>query len=639
MEDNISLKPVANEKHIDRLYRTISLPEYHPNDNIRIKVLDFERNTVETLNQVKVDLGMDSGYGSRYRVRAKLSMAVAGVRESYWLEQKEEAIAGIDKINHYRIRGVSDKKLRSDWVYSNVKDDKNDTVLYELLHDILEVLLTANDEDLEYVIDTMAADMMQSIMLEEAPEIQSQFSDDEELSTSIKSASALLSSVMKRDFNENLVSSLQSFVELLRSYNVMDRFEEKQTDFIYLLLESFLEEKLDNIVKNATYEAILRNDEEIHLLLQTAYELDVKGSLINALYRTNIDDHFVSLVNDTVQLISEPIVYEEIVYKQNETYYNLFKTMLEEIYLPLLVLDQQSVLLESDLKDKHLSRVTETPTEIEYIHDNHIVKESMVRDIIELLIHDFDKPIQDLTIDFLEHIITPAREHKLSLWIEYAPVELIEYITSISSKTSLVDSTSRLTISEKKTPDVFENLHKVDTQKRKSLSYQFQSNLGDLIQIVSTSESQPYQQKVIMRVLDQYLSQQLIDKNIQNDRKSIYYQDDVKSKQIKESKIANLFERIWFSDHLKVDSRNEIHGNIDRLNACTQMNYLNVYLPYLMDTHINVRKDNNEVVVHSMPSDIYLMKDIDEVHYTTDSVTGSSPIGEFVLGRSTLQGR
>ncbi|RHW31983.1 hypothetical protein [Oceanobacillus profundus] len=639
MEDNISLKPVANEKHIDRLYRTISLPDYHPNDNIRIKVLDFERNTVETLNQVKVDLGMDSGYGSRYRVRAKLSMAVAGVRESYWLEQKEEAIAGIDKINHYRIRGVSDKKLRSDWVYSNVKDDKNDTVLYELLHDILEVLLTANDEDLEYVIDTMAADMMQSIMLEEAPEIQSQFSDDEELSTSIKSASALLSSVMKRDFNENLVSSVQSFVELLRSYNVMDRFEEKQTDFIYLLLESFLEEKLDNIVKNATYEAILRNDEEIHLLLQTAYELDVKGSLINALYRTNIDDHFVSLVNDTVQLISEPIVYEEIVYKQNETYYNLFKTMLEEIYLPLLVLDQQSVLLESDLKDKNLSRVTETPTEIEYIHHNHIVKESMVRDIIELLIHDFDKPIQDLTIDFLEHIITPAREHKLSLWIEYAPVELIEYITSISSKTSLVDSTSRLTISEKKTPDVFENLHKVDTQKRKSLSYQFQSNLGDLIQIVSTSESQPYQQKVIMRVLDQYLSQQLIDKNIQNDRKSIYYQDDVKSKQIKESKIANLFERIWFSDHLKVDSRNEIHGNRDRLNASTQMNYLNVYLPYLMDTHINVRKDNNEVVVHSMPSDIYLMKDIDEVHYTTDSVTGNSPIGEFVLGRSTLQGR
>src|SRR5690606_6192756 len=102
-----------------------------------------------------------------------------------------------------------------------------------------------------------------------------------------------------------VVSSISSFSELVRSYKLLDRFQEEQTDFFTLLLESYLDDQLDQIVEKTKIEAILRNDEESHILLQSLYEFDVRGSLIAFDSAAQINDSFVSMMNDAVKLISE----------------------------------------------------------------------------------------------------------------------------------------------------------------------------------------------------------------------------------------------------------------------------------------------------------------------------------------------
>src|SRR5690606_16514448 len=154
------------------------------------------------------------------RIRAKLSMAIDGVKESHWVTQQHKNDLQAESFNHFRIRGVSHEGIRSDWVYSNIKNFQNEDILFQLLHDVLDIVLQTNDDHLEHLIETVMYDAMHLLYRDDKPGLQNERVSNEYIEAAITEIVRLLASDIHQGLKEKLTSSVQEFTEFLRAYKV-----------------------------------------------------------------------------------------------------------------------------------------------------------------------------------------------------------------------------------------------------------------------------------------------------------------------------------------------------------------------------------------------------------------------------------
>src|SRR5690606_24932759 len=81
-----------------------------------------------------------------------------------------------------------------------------------------------------------------------------------------------LSKEMKKEFHEKVMSSPEEFAELYRMYKLFDQYQTKQNDFVGLLVEIFLEDRLEKLVQKTDIEVLLQNEEETGIYLNGTYE-------------------------------------------------------------------------------------------------------------------------------------------------------------------------------------------------------------------------------------------------------------------------------------------------------------------------------------------------------------------------------
>lgn len=643
VNENLPFPLVSKEANVDRLYRTVMFPT-EEDMLIRIKAVDINNKEISTLNQKRVNLQIPASEFDpekhRYRIRAKLSMAIDGVKESHWVTQQHKNDLQAESFNHFRIRGVSHEGIRSDWVYSNIKNFQNEDILFQLLHDVLDIVLQTNDDHLEHLIETVMYDAMHLLYRDDKPDLQNERVSNEYIEAAITEIVRLLASDIHQGLKEKLTSSVQEFTEFLRAYKVMDRFEMENTDFIALLLEAFLDDQLDKIVEKANFEAILRNDEETAVLLQDEFLFGIRGSVKKVLYGMELKDHFVTTMNDAVKLISEPSVYEQVVYKSNETYFNLFRKMIEEIYLPLLVLDVHTAELETDIEDQTDIYTNDSLVEYDFLLDDGIHRHMLLYEVMELILEDADEQFKELTMDLLDHILTPPIERKLAIWMDYAPVEWIEFMYRIKERVQATNTTDKTSHGYAVVSQIHEELIEESTQRRSHFSHLFHSLMQELVDIINIYRDSDQKEALIAQVIDSFVQEAIQEDTVQQEKHVIASTDDIRFSYVKNKFMQKALQKVLFFDSAYAAPTITERDGSEVVQPGVEMDYFNVYKPNVKDSIHALKKDAWEGEVQPGLFDIYsLMQKDDYVDYLLGDYGGDVPLGVFRLGINTLSGK
>lgn len=431
----------------DRLFKHITFEEEESDATFRLIPIHTGEAKVSTLIQKNIAFE-DESLGT-YRIRGVLSEESFGVTESHWVTHKQSDFEEVTSFNQYRARGISSEGFRSDWVYSDIKDEEGKEVIYNMIHDVIDLLLTANDKQVETYMDYITNDAFINIIKEKHPSVYQTFNLIDSKKLSMQEILQMILSVNENDiqedfvsqlgetftaiskrlsykFNEELMSSPEEFAQLLSIYKILDQYQNTNTDFVEMVLQYFLIDSVDELLKKTDIEVILNNDEETGIYLNGEYKLDIKGELIKAVSSLSLDDHFVSKVQDAVQLISEPIIFENIVAQKDESIARYLRLVLHTVYAPLTAMDVRLLELENELDDIHKSSSFSSLIEFTTINEeDYEVRNLLVYDIVESLIRRDVEPQNASETEILEKIIKLCIDSNLNMWVDYSFEEIV----------------------------------------------------------------------------------------------------------------------------------------------------------------------------------------------------------------------
>lgn len=141
----------------DRAFKQVSfsIPAAIDKSKIKIKLVTTEGLEKE-INSKKIVIPDSFGYSGipKFRVKTINSASEDFIKEEdlVWVEQDNRKKDKIE-INQFRIMGITNPdqtknhKWKSDWVYSNIKDINNESIIYELINELMELLIQDNEID------------------------------------------------------------------------------------------------------------------------------------------------------------------------------------------------------------------------------------------------------------------------------------------------------------------------------------------------------------------------------------------------------------------------------------------------------------------------------------------------------------
>jgi hypothetical protein len=428
--------PITLQDQEERLFRSITFPE-DTVTAVRLRAIDHNYRVTSTVSHRSVNLGIPEEEWNhttdKLRIKAFLSIAQDGVVESHWVTQHHADYENPQTYNQYRVRGVSKQGYLSDWVYSEIRDQENDLVLFELLYDLLDILEQIHDKNIAYALDYTLSDLFQYVWKSNNPISFASLVMDEQWRAAIDEFHQILSTVFAETMEETMFASPSEFAHIMKVHHLIDQYKESKRDFIALLLEQFLEDYYEQAIKKVNMEVMLRNDEKMAVLLQSFLEMDVKDEWIRLLHNIEFSDHFVTSINDVVELIADPIVFEQLRVLPKEWVEKFMRLAFEEVYHPFL-LDQRDADLLLEPQDEMYFNQNDNIIEFDKIRPDDIYRFLFVHDVIDLLLNEWRPHVEEYDLQLLERILKVATSHYLSIQLEYSPVELIEMILDISER-------------------------------------------------------------------------------------------------------------------------------------------------------------------------------------------------------------
>ncbi len=626
---------------VDRSFKTIELPLISEDDSIRVKAYDDKQNLAADIKQklLTVDVKYEDDV---YRVRSHLSMKDHGVRSSHWIRNASEADNDLQKFNQYRIKGTSNQG-DSNWVYSNIKTDKNEEILFELIHDLIEVLDMTQDDKIEYIFDSLFEDLFINLTKKDEASMGKVYDNFYDVSAKISEAKKMIKTQTQKSFQENVVASLDYFSSLLRHYKIIDKFESEKEDFLALVIESFLEDQFENILNETGYEAIIKEDDSTHIIIQDLFNFDTQKSFISTLYSMDVEDLFIINVSDAVQIIREPEVFERLNVNSKEDYFNLFSIFLEDIYSPLYSLIEMTALISMEAEDFVESDFNDLTSGYQIRENDDISEVFILEDLLKILSHDKDDILSEMLVDLSETILSPKIEKKLSLWIDYAPLEFIEYIIDVAEN-SKIKNTSR----ENKFDEVLQtNMSEKSNLYKPFAYYDFKENIkvniNTIYNIIEKFEQNDIKEEVAFYLIDSYLLKSNTYSKLVEDIFPLFINDNIDLKDTSYDIYSDMLKKIFMIEESSVDLTsffNEFNKNIKTGIA---MDSESLYKANFKDlyghTILKSMTEYNEWSLDQFMNDIYILDLQDEVGYILGDVGGSSSLGRFILGQSTLRGQ
>lgn len=654
--------PVYKETHRDRLFKHITFPE--SNDSLTLRILPVNRNAVHEYNviqkRVPIDLSETDGKKPKLRLKAVLKNEDHGVLESYWVTEKSVKSATASTHNQFRIRSVAKSNYKSDWVYSEIRDDENDLIVYNMIYDILELLLSVQDDQIEYLLDHIVADTFKEVLYDRNdPDYEKMYSWDvliegtleekihalvsnlpsdihEDVKAGLEERILLFAHYLKTDFVETLTASPEEFAELYRSYEALDQYREQKTDFLGILLDIFLEEQYEELVQKSDLQVYIQNQEEIGIYLNGEYKFDIKNELIKHMFNLSFSDKFVTALNDAVQLLSEPIVYESLVYQQDEEVARFIKMAIADLYIPLETAKQE-ILLETDLEDEQLIDSNGRLLEIDFVDkDGNWLRNMLVYDILEAVIKGDLDITDDVYIEFIDKILERVVDHRLALSISYSFEEIVGVFSTIGERFRHAYNTLFGEMHDRKDvrvqdhvqfADDYIKLSFVETQKivqEELASVLLDIKIGQLDETkVGLIDELIYQYGKFKEAIAERLNVQSID--------SLSLQNLLNYTSLDEKEVLEI------KDQLK--SITSIHGSwTEEKKTSFEADHLALFKAYLLHPNKFRLLETLDARIEFNPDDTFIFSPDDNAQYALGWTKDGWPVGKFILGVNTLKG-
>jgi hypothetical protein len=467
----------------DRLFKQVAFPS-ETIGTYRIRAINTGLRTASVVTQktVNTHLPLDSADGKLFRVKAVLAQPSQGVSESYWLTLHHNDFSHtIQDHNQYRLRGVTDKGWKSDWVYSEARDEENRLKIYEMIYDILDMVASIQDGDIQAFITMLVEDAFKIGALQESkPTAQVQLGAKEDLNHAYSESAIiqqddlnrnpndtlnmdlqvladLYSKTLYKEFREELLASPQEFTKLFKTYKIEDDFRKNSGDIITLLLENFLEDRMDKVVESVNLQYEVDNGENKAIYLEGRYNFDIKSELLRSAYHLMPTDNFVMTVKSAVKLFTDPYFHDDVDYRVlDETIATLksfkntvhewmdtdiseeillfMRLLVQDVYLPYAVVDQRMAEIMVDLADRNEKlKVRDDVVEFDLDSPDNLIKHLVVRDLITgLALEDLG-----LTQDFQAYLadsLLNSMKGKIEALVDYGLEEFIMVLSEIGEK-------------------------------------------------------------------------------------------------------------------------------------------------------------------------------------------------------------
>ncbi|MCD7910968.1 hypothetical protein KC480_05440 [Bacillus velezensis] len=442
----------------ERVFRHITFMEDDPDLKIRLRSVDhngISQNETSIMTQKKFSFDMGKSNAERFRLKAVLSQEDHGVLESYWITENNAPITPAASFNQYRLRGISSKGLKSDWVYSNAKNDKNDTIIYNMIYDVLDVMLNIYDEQMDLLTDHMITETFLELIKATEPGLyksleiddrhfmklnevmatcsnQLENKNDEKMLAQLGEKFFSLGTILKEKFKETIFASSDEFTDLYRVYRAVDQYQSRNVDFFTLLVEIFLEDRYEELQKKDDIEAFLINEERMDAFLKGNFNFDIKRELITSASHVSLDDHFVSTLNDAVELLSQPLIYDQLVYDKNETLEKFIRIVMKDLYAPMLAVENQIVTLETELQDSSKQNKNDFAAGYDFTDDyGNEIRNMILFDFVDVLIKGDMEINNDFQLTLIDSIIHRKNDYKKTVMLEYGFKEMLSIFSKI----------------------------------------------------------------------------------------------------------------------------------------------------------------------------------------------------------------
>jgi hypothetical protein len=681
--------PLYKETHDDRLFKHITFFEDDIDVKMRITAVDsnykaLKQSSSATQRVIKTNLYVEDPTKEKFRIKAVLSQEDHGISESYWVTDKHVDPDYAMSHNQYRIRGISSRGFKSDWVYSEIKDFNNDLIVYNMLYDVLDLMLTVHDDQIDYLMDYIVSDTFIEVIQEMEPVFGTNLDNEETKAASIQELLTMLSSrneigpketfasklgeqfliianELKMSFKENFMSSPKEFSELVKSYRLIDQYQDNKTDFFQLLLETFLEDRLQDIVQKSDIEVLLQNAEEMGIYLNGRYEFNVKNELITSVYNASPDDRFVTSLNDAVQLISEPVIYEALAYSKDETLERMIRMALTEIYAPLAAIDKHLVEIETDLIDHHEQKVSSSIVEFMIEQEESVVRHMLVNDIVEAVIKGDLEVIDDYHSDIIDIMIKFMNDSRKALLIDYDFDETLSVLMSVGENFRKEYVKEFYDHREEQIISIHNKVHSTSLLKLNGVKESYMAYLSEAQRISSISPVREEVEDYKVNLLDSILHDlSWIERGFESVLSAAWKEDFDNETQKQNT--------LW-SDSFKVAYRDELHTrfNNERSSVNTRYSlltdekfiqnqimkqshlkdglvslqsdtYYNLFKHHLRDPNKYPILASHRVDIDHNLMDYFQLDGNERIQYALGDLDDKWPIGKFKLGTNTLRG-
>ncbi|SFJ62290.1 hypothetical protein SAMN02799624_05218 [Paenibacillus sp. UNC496MF] len=382
----------------DRLFRQVTFPGTTGTYRLRAEGQGLRIASSVIQRSVDTGIAMVDVDGKLFRIKAVLTEPVQGITESYWLTLHHDDYADVvQDHNQYRVRGVSENGWKTDWVYSELKDRDNRLEVFQLLHDVLDLVAMVHDDELEAFLTTLVEDTFHAILFQEGTPLYSIGFDslesltaylqenldmnssalpgiDENFVSRVESAIRYVSTMLGQSLKESFSAGLNEDSQLIKMYREMDTFTQNPADFVGLLMEHYLADAIEKVVTAANIEVFLDNGENKQLYLEGRYNFDIKGELLRVSYDLMPEDRFFLNASSTVKLLTEPAFQEDLGVKMldstretltmfrelvqevvdlspGEEIMKYLRLLMKDLYLPHAIVDRRFAEVSVDLED------------------------------------------------------------------------------------------------------------------------------------------------------------------------------------------------------------------------------------------------------------------------------------------------
>ncbi len=675
----VDLGDVNNE----RTFKQVRFPGEEGTYRLRVVNLGNDLGSTVTQKHVNTGIQLSNINGEVFRVKAVLDQEIDGISESHWLTLHHTNSSDILALNQYRIRGVSEEGYLSDWVYSNLKDNDNETIIYEMLYDLLDIIMTTRDADIEAFLSYVVEDAYKSLLEKEKTSITYLFDQTEKLTADMSESKSinqdidnshlenyqiqlkdlfnLIGQNMATEFKEVFMSSSDEFVSILKMYKASDAFKNRMNDLTTMVVEVFLEDALDRIIENSKIELLVENEGNQSIFLEGSYNLDIKSELVRSSYDIMPTDDFFLNANSTVQLIIGPVLSEEITYQYVEQLHSdlryfknemlevivaepteevlmLVKMYLNEGVFPYLMIDQMSALVSTEIMDQAdlVEKIGSSIVDYSVITESGYEKYMIIKDVVdELIIGGLPPKIDKYFIGLTEKLSSKMSSTAYVL-VQYGIDEVYDVIEHIGE--NLQHGYRRI---KKDNQENFTAILKDDSYKARS-SLEPKAYEEEKVGIEDKHSYHVKETKKYEEIF-QFLNEEIVK---YYEKSNVRMNDNIMiSIAEKSSLIGRLIQRL--SEYYTVQSSEKVSLSSNRkslllesMQVKTDYAFNPVYLPYLSDRR---NKEIEElpvyIEIHPQLVDIYEISGKEKIQYALGNEFDEGwPLGIFELGTNTLKG-